>query len=193
MSIDTTERNLTQTGPEDFAVISRRVHPALLQSVMNIGGFVDPGVAPVRNRELPFVGTPIIFSFGAPYRLSDASDHVVAGYFGLEAGSVYPPEGPTVDHAVMYYGIGGIMLGSDRKTGYPLGTADQSQDTGIYMIEEDFDAHYARAIAAGAEIAIDLYDTDYGSREYTTRDFEGHLWSFGNYRPERFKATEVRG
>lgn len=105
--------------------------------------------------------------------------------FGLEAGAVYPPEGPTVDHAVMYYGIGGVMLGSDKENDYPLGTADQAQGCGMYVIVDDIDAHYAQATGTGASIVIDLYDTEYGSREYTARDIEGHLWSFGTYRPER--------
>jgi uncharacterized glyoxalase superfamily protein PhnB len=30
----------------------------------------------------------------------------------------------------------------------------------------------------------EIEDTDYGSREYTARDLEGHVWSFGTYRPE---------
>jgi uncharacterized glyoxalase superfamily protein PhnB len=30
---------------------------------------------------------------------------------------------------------------------------------------------------------MDLRDTDYGSREYSVRDPEGHLWSFGTYNP----------
>ena len=47
----------------------------------------------------------------------------------------------------------------------------------------DIDAHYARAKDAGAEITRDFQDTDYGSRECTARDPEGHLWSFGTYRP----------
>jgi len=29
----------------------------------------------------------------------------------------------------------------------------------------------------------DLQDTDYGSREYSVRDPEGNVWSFGTYRP----------
>ena len=36
---------------------------------------------------------------------------------------------------------------------------------------------------AGAEIVRELNDTDYGSREYSAKDAEGHHWSFGTYRP----------
>ena len=42
----------------------------------------------------------------------------------------------------------------------------------------------AEAVAAGAEIIIELKDEDYGGRGYTARDSEGNLWSFGTYRPE---------
>ena len=36
---------------------------------------------------------------------------------------------------------------------------------------------------AGADIALELTDTDYDSRDFTARDPEGTLWSFGTYRP----------
>jgi uncharacterized glyoxalase superfamily protein PhnB len=55
--------------------------------------------------------------------------------------------------------------------------------TSIYVVVEDTDAHCARAKEAGAEIVMDLHDTDYGSRDYTARDPEGNVWSFGTYQP----------
>jgi uncharacterized glyoxalase superfamily protein PhnB len=48
---------------------------------------------------------------------------------------------------------------------------------------DNIDAHYDYAVKAGAEIIRPLADTSYGSREYSTRDLEGNLWSFGTYRP----------
>jgi uncharacterized glyoxalase superfamily protein PhnB len=54
---------------------------------------------------------------------------------------------------------------------------------GIYVVVPDIDGHYARAKAAGAKIERPLADTDYGSREYSARDCDGHLWSFGTYDP----------
>jgi len=108
--------------------------------------------------------------------------------FGLEPGFVTPEEGEVVGHAEMFYGVGGIMFGSDKENDNPLEADIQSRCAGIYMIVDDVDAHYARAVAAGAEIAMAIYNTDYGSREYTARDFEGHLWSFGNYWPEHPSA-----
>ena len=30
---------------------------------------------------------------------------------------------------------------------------------------------------------MELTDQDYGSRDYTARDLEGQIWTFGTYRP----------
>ena len=37
--------------------------------------------------------------------------------------------------------------------------------------------------AAGAEIVLDIKTQDYGGRDYTARDPEGHVWTFGTYDP----------
>jgi uncharacterized glyoxalase superfamily protein PhnB len=105
--------------------------------------------------------------------------------FGFRPGLVVPGEDGSIVHAEMSFGTGGIMLGSIKddqvgvSTPRSLGGSTQS----IYVIVEDPDAHYARARAAGAEIVHELADQDYGSRDYSARDPEGHLWSFGTYRP----------
>jgi len=65
------------------------------------------------------------------------------------------------------------------RTPCDLGGITQS----IYVVVDNADAHYAKAILSGAEIVRDLEDTPYGSREYSARDLEGHLWNFGTYRP----------
>jgi uncharacterized glyoxalase superfamily protein PhnB len=51
----------------------------------------------------------------------------------------------------------------------------------VYACIADPDAHCAAAAAAGANIEQPPRDTGYGSREYTARDHEGRLWSFGTY------------
>ena len=48
---------------------------------------------------------------------------------------------------------------------------------------DDVDHLHERAREAGAEVALELIDTDYGSRDFTLRDPEGTLWAFGTYRP----------
>jgi uncharacterized glyoxalase superfamily protein PhnB len=77
------------------------------------------------------------------------------------------------------------MLGSlkDDDLGLTSPRALTRVTQGIYVALEDVDAHYQQARAAGAEIVREPADTEYGSREYLARDLEGHLWSFGTYRP----------
>ena len=53
----------------------------------------------------------------------------------------------------------------------------------IYLVVPDADAVYAKAKAAGAKIAIDIKDEDYGGRGFTCHDTEGHLWTVGSYDP----------
>jgi len=107
--------------------------------------------------------------------------------FGFERSEVH--EGPNggVAHAELTFGDGMVMLstaGENRlglKTARELGAVNQ----GVYVIVDDgIEAHHERALAAGAEVLQGLEDTDYGSRNYTVRDPEGNVWSFGTYRPE---------
>ena len=126
-------------------------------------------------------GKPSIFP-ALRYRNGSAAVEWLGRVLGFEKHLVVPgPEG-NVAHAEMKLGPGVIMLGSGK---HGPG-ADNPWDTvkqGVYVYVEDVDAHYARARAAGAEIVRPLQDTDYGSREYSVRDLEGHLWSFGTYQP----------
>jgi uncharacterized glyoxalase superfamily protein PhnB len=48
---------------------------------------------------------------------------------------------------------------------------------------EDVVVAYARALAAGAQVVIELRSQDYGSEGFTVRDPEGHIWSIGDYGP----------
>ncbi len=52
-----------------------------------------------------------------------------------------------------------------------------------YIIVEEIDDHYRRAIAAGARIVLDIKDEDYGGRGYSCQDPEGYIWNFGSYNP----------
>ena len=103
--------------------------------------------------------------------------------FGFEETVVYG-DGGTVDHAQLTWPLGGgIMLGSVRDT-----AADAWALTpgtfGAYVVTDDTDALHERAVRAGAEITRPPFTTDYGSRDFTARDPEGNLWSFGTYRGE---------
>jgi uncharacterized glyoxalase superfamily protein PhnB len=103
--------------------------------------------------------------------------------FGFEETVVYG-EGDRVDHAQLSWPLGGgIMLGSTRDDPDDA-FAVTPGTSGCYVVADDIDALYARAAAAGADIIRKPFDTDYGSRDFTARDPEGNLWSFGTYRGE---------
>jgi uncharacterized glyoxalase superfamily protein PhnB len=83
-----------------------------------------------------------------------------------------------------------VMVGSILKNETEWGRQiAQPEDVGRretqspYVVVSDIDALYERAKAAGAEIVIEIKDQDYGSRDFSCRDPEGHLWNFGTYDP----------
>lgn len=92
-----------------------------------------------------------------------------------------PDKNDAVAHAQLRLGAGMIMMGSGGKPEPENPWATERY--GTYVVVPDIDVHYARAKAAGAKIERPLADTDYGSREYSARDCDGHLWSFGTYDP----------
>jgi uncharacterized glyoxalase superfamily protein PhnB len=59
---------------------------------------------------------------------------------------------------------------------------------GAYVVTDDPESLYARAVAAGATSVREPFDTEYGSRDFTVRDPEGNLWAFGTYRGEPRKT-----
>jgi len=108
--------------------------------------------------------------------------------FGFEEHLVVPGENGTIAHAQLVLGNGMIMLGSAREDEFGKLQKPPNALGGIgtqspYIIVEDADKLYARAIAAGAEIVRDIQDEDYGGRGFSCRDPEGHLWNFGTYDP----------
>ncbi|MFN8112810.1 MAG: VOC family protein [Solirubrobacterales bacterium] len=101
--------------------------------------------------------------------------------FGFVPVAVYR-DGEAVAHAQLDWPDGGgIMLGDDR----PGAQWPQRPGAGgAYVVCADPDALHERAAAAGAEILMPPTDQDHGSRDFTARDPEGNLWSFGTYRGE---------
>ena len=98
-------------------------------------------------------------------------------------------EGDTVHHAQLVFGNGMVMPGSaDTASEWGRRIAQPGDIGGLEtqspcVVVADIDAHYARAVAAGAELVQDIADQDYGGRGYSCRDPEGHLWWFGSYDP----------
>ena len=108
--------------------------------------------------------------------------------FGFEKHLVVPDDQNGIAHAQLTLGNGMIMLGSARDDRFgkmvrPPRDVDGVCTGSVSVTVADADAHYRRAVDAGAEILMDIVDADYGGRGYTCRDPEGHIWSFGTYDP----------
>jgi uncharacterized glyoxalase superfamily protein PhnB len=98
--------------------------------------------------------------------------------FGFTEHAVYEEDG-VVHHAELKLGEAYIMLGERRS-----GNQDfPGEATTTYVVIEDADAGFARAVAAGAEVVREVADTDYGSRDFAVKDPAGNVWSFGTYGP----------
>jgi uncharacterized glyoxalase superfamily protein PhnB len=93
--------------------------------------------------------------------------------------AVHRDDKGTIAHATMAWEDDLFMFSGSKGAGDPFDLGPSV----IYVAVDDPDAHHDRAVAAGAELVMELTDQDYGSREYAARDLEGNVWCFGTYRP----------
>ncbi len=111
--------------------------------------------------------------------------------FGFSRHLVVEDDKGGITHAELTRGNGMIMIGNTRdddfgklqKSVRALGGSTQS----AYVIVDDVDAICTKAREAGAEIVMEPRDQEYGGRDFSCRDPEGQLWSFGTYDPWAFK------
>jgi uncharacterized glyoxalase superfamily protein PhnB len=120
------------------------------------------------------------------YRDAPAAMAWLERAFGCRILSDHRDDTGAVVHAELRLGNGIIMTGSCKDEGpfmlkTPRETGFSTQS--VYVVVVEVDALFDRAKAAGAEIVWGIRDTDYGSRDFSVRDPEGHLWSFGTYAP----------
>jgi uncharacterized glyoxalase superfamily protein PhnB len=102
--------------------------------------------------------------------------------FGFEA-TLVVESGAVVNHAELRWPLGGgLMLGDDREPVDQLHAQLPTGPVSIYVVCDDPDALFGRAAAHGVEVLQGLKDEDYGSRDFTVRDPEGNVWTFGTYR-----------
>ena len=124
---------------------------------------------------------PNIFS-SIRYRDARAAMAWMTETLGFKPGLDVPAPDGGVAHAELHFGPGVVMVGDQHDRIDPA-KPWEAANRGLYIAVDDIDVHYARAKAAGAEIVMDLHDTEYGSRDYAVRDPEGNDWFFGTYRP----------
>ena len=83
---------------------------------------------------------------------------------GFEKQVEFPGPDGTIAHAELRRGSGviGISSATPSVESNPWSSVRQ----GVYVTVDDVNAHHQQAVTAGARIAIQPYDTPYGSREY---------------------------
>jgi uncharacterized glyoxalase superfamily protein PhnB len=91
----------------------------------------------------------------------------------------------------MRVGSGVVMLGHANVEVHRIHSPMDAGLTTVMMnvYVHDVDAHYAHAVAEGADITMELDDAFFGERRYEATDLEGHRWHFG----ERFDDIRARG
>ncbi len=88
------------------------------------------------------------------------------------------PDG-RIGHAELALGDEIVMLASEWHEGGVVSPARlPAVHAQLHVRVEDVDAHHARALAAGATIATQPTDQEYGERSYRALDPEGHRWIF---------------
>lgn len=101
----------------------------------------------------------------------------------------YEEEG-TVTHAELDFEGATIYVSTPRGYASPRSVREESELArraydnpwvidGHFVEVSDVDAHYERAVAAGATILREPEDPGHGYRVYSAEDLEGHRWMFG--------------
>ena len=83
--------------------------------------------------------------------------------------------------------LGDIGMHSERVDSSRRASFDDIAPSGpvsIYLVTDEPDDLHDRAVEAGAEIVMPLFDEEYGSRGFSCKDIDGNLWSFGTYTGE---------
>jgi uncharacterized glyoxalase superfamily protein PhnB len=126
--------------------------------------------------------TPNIFPV-LRYDNAPAALEFLVSAFGFEIASAHRMPDGRIAHADVRFGpsVVGVSSAGTSAEDSPWASVRH----GIYIVVTDPDAAYARAQAAGADVAMAIADQSYGSRDFTLRDPEGHLWGFGTYAMER--------
>ena len=106
--------------------------------------------------------------------------------FGLEIAHLVEDDAGELTHIEMGFGDSVITVASEwtewAKSPAHLGGAN-TQSLRV-TLENDLDAHFARAVAAGARVVQPPEDQAYRQRTYRVLDHEGHAWSFAANLPD---------
>jgi uncharacterized glyoxalase superfamily protein PhnB len=91
--------------------------------------------------------------------------------------------GEEVIHSEVRLGDVVLMVASNDAPYEKAPLVGASTGQGLYLLIDDVDAAFDRAIAAGGIVVIAPEDTEWGTRRARVLDPEGTEWSFGDYEP----------
>ena len=168
----------------------RELRPDLVQP----GDAVDPGIlANERNKFMSTIEgstadpatafhTPSIYPRIA-YRDEMAALEFLVRAFGFRERREARVEGGSPDESTLAwldFGDGVVMISrTEPKVHKIYSPAETGKTTAMMQVAvDDIDAHYARAIAEGATIDMEINDAFYGYRRYEAVDLDGHRWHF---------------
>lgn len=136
------------------------------------------------------ISTPTRSTIIPALRYADAPAAIdwLCTVLGFERHAVYPGPDGTIAHAELTLHGGMVMLGSQKNDDFGRGFKAPKDLGGFatssaYVVVPDADVVYQRAQAVGAAISRPIEEMHYGSREFTLKDPEGHIWSIGTYDP----------
>ncbi|MCD0453431.1 VOC family protein [Actinocorallia sp. API 0066] len=109
-----------------------------------------------------------------PYRDVSGAITFLCDAFGFTPHLVVEDTSGGVQHAELALGDGGLIM--------PIAAVDPAPMWLIVHVA-DLDAHYARALSAGARVLHEPRDSGYGGRDYTALDPAGHHWTISTYNP----------
>ncbi len=125
------------------------------------------------------------------YKDATAAIEWLCNAFGFQKHLIVPGENGKITHAQLTLGEIMIMIGSAQSQSEYSKLIKQpdemdnfeTQSPYIVLKENDIETHYEIAKKHGAKIVIELKVEDYGGKNYSCCDIEGHLWNFGSYNP----------
>ncbi|MGC1457455.1 MAG: VOC family protein [Steroidobacteraceae bacterium] len=107
--------------------------------------------------------------------------------FGFSVRIKVPDGSGGIMHSELTFGEAVVMVAGESSHGASAARSPKSLNgattQGLFVYVDDIEAHYTRALAAGAVVVRELATTDYGpehwsDRGYAVLDPEGQSWHF---------------
>jgi uncharacterized glyoxalase superfamily protein PhnB len=146
----------------------------------------------IHNRSVP---TNSILPHVYYDNLPDAAVWLIEAFGFKEYFRIEYPEG-NLHGVMMHHGDAWVMLKESARIETDRQKPDKATHS-LMVFVDDVDEHYRHAKESGARIVQELFDTEYGERQYSAQDPEGHIWEFSKHirdvSPESFGAKLAKG